>query len=94
MKRFFQQLNYYLAKVYMPIWRFLGWAWEEMYYVLFPRYKLLVSYNSTWGDSDDREFVVKKFHKKQEKYLSFTTDDGELVEIRGADGLNYRIEQL
>tara|TARA_R100001510_G_C7655980_1_gene215541 strand:- start:3651 stop:3935 length:285 start_codon:yes stop_codon:yes gene_type:complete len=94
MKRFFQQLNYYLAKVYMPIWRFLVWAWEEMYYVLFPRYKLLVSYNSTWGDSDDREFVVKKFHKKQEKYLSFTTDDGELVEIRGADGLNYRIEQL
>ena len=94
MKRFFQQLNYYLAKVYMPIWRFLVWAWEEMYYVLFSRYKLLVSYNSTWGDSDDREFVVKKFHKKQEKYLSFTTDDGELVEIRGADGLNYRIEQL
>ena len=94
MKRFFQQLNYYLAKVYMPIWRFLVWAWEELYYVLFPRYKLLVSYNSTWGDSDDREFVVKKFHKKQEKYLSFTTDDGELVEIRGADGLNYRIEQL
>ena len=94
MKRFFQQLNYYLAKVYMPIWRFLVWAWEEMYYDLFPRYKLLVSYNSTWGDSDDREFVVKKFHKKQEKYLSFTTDDGELVEIRGADGLNYRIEQL
>tara|TARA_Y100001937_G_C7047162_1_gene297388 strand:- start:408 stop:692 length:285 start_codon:yes stop_codon:yes gene_type:complete len=94
MKRFFQQLNYYLAKVYMPIWRFLVWAWEEMYYVLFPRYKLLVSYNSTWGDSDDREFIVKKFHKKQEKYLSFTTDDGELVEIRGADGLNYRIEQL
>ena len=78
----------------MPIWRFLVWAWEEMYYVLFPRYKLLVSYNSTWGDSDDREFIVKKFHKKQEKYLSFTTDDGELVEIRGADGLNYRIEQL
>ena len=94
MKRFFQQLNYYLAKVYMPIWRFLVWAWEEMYYVLFPRYKLLVSYNQTWGDADDREFIVKKFHKKQEKFLSFTTDDGELVEIRGADGLNYRIEQL
>tara|TARA_Y100000361_G_scaffold46667_1_gene40413 strand:- start:507 stop:791 length:285 start_codon:yes stop_codon:yes gene_type:complete len=94
MKRFFQQLNYYLAKVYMPIWRFLVAAYEYLYYALFPRYKLLVSYNQTWGDADDREFIVKKFHKKQEKFLSFTTDDGELVEIRGADGLNYRIEQL
>ena len=60
----------------------------------FPRYKLLVSYNQTWGDADDQEFIVKKFHKKQEKFIQFTTDDGELVEIRGADGLNYRIEQL
>ena len=36
----------------------------------------------------------KKVHKKQEKFIQFTTDEGELVEIRGADGLNYRIEQL
>ena len=94
MKRFFQQLNHYLAKVYMPIWNFIKAAYEYVYYYLFPRYRLLVSYNQTWGDSDDREFIVKKFNKKQEKFLSFITDDGELVEIRGADGLNYRIEQL
>jgi len=94
MKRFFQQLNRYLAKVYMPIWTFIKWVYEYIYYALFPRYRLLVSYNAIFGDSDDREFIVKKFNKKQEKFLSFITDDGELVEIRGADGLNYRIEQL
>ena len=69
-------------------------AYYSIYYYIFPRYKLLVSYNQTWGDADDQEFIVKKFHKKQEKFLQFTTDDGELVEIRGADGLNYRIVQL
>ena len=94
MKAFFQQLNYYLSKVYMPIWKVIFWIYEYIKYALFPRYKLLVSYNQTWGDADDQEFIVKKFHKKQEKFLQFTTDDGELVEIRGADGLNYRIEQL
>ena len=68
------------------------WLWFVS--KLFPRYKLFVSYNAIWGDADDQEFIVKKFHKKQEKFLQFTTDDDELVEIRGADGLNYRIEQL
>tara|TARA_B100000902_G_scaffold384430_1_gene424584 strand:- start:11681 stop:11965 length:285 start_codon:yes stop_codon:yes gene_type:complete len=94
MKRFFSQLNYYLAKVYMPIWNFLVWLYEYIKYALFPRYKLTVSYNAIFGDSDDKDYIVKKFHKKQDKYLSFTTDDDELVEIRGAEGLNYRIEQL
>ena len=61
---------------------------------LFPRYTLLVSYNNTWGDQDDQQFIVKKFLKKQPTYLKFKTHEGDLVEIRGADGLNYRIEQL
>ena len=59
-----------------------------------PRWKLTVSYNQTWGDSDDREFTVKKFYKKQPKFLSFKTHDGDMVEIRGAEGLNYRIETI
>jgi hypothetical protein len=69
-------------------------TYNSIYYYFFPRFKLLVSYNQTWGDSDDKEYCVKKFIKKQDKYLKFITDDGELVEIRGADGLNYRIQQL
>jgi hypothetical protein len=58
------------------------------------RYKLTVSYNSTYGDADDQTFIVKKFYYKQDKYISFKTETNETVEIRGAEGLNYRIERL
>tara|TARA_Y100000114_G_scaffold118236_1_gene112717 strand:- start:387 stop:497 length:111 start_codon:yes stop_codon:yes gene_type:complete len=34
------------------------------------------------------------FYNKQEKYLKFKTEDKEIVEIRGAEGLNYKIEEL
>ena len=68
--------------------------YEDIKYWLFPRFELMVSYNQTWGDADDQTFLVKKFYKTEEKYLKFLTDDDEIVEIRGADGLNYRIKQL
>ena len=68
--------------------------WLAIVSFFFPRYKLIVSYNKTWGDADDRSFTVKKFYKKQPKFLKFKTHEGETVEIRGADGLNYRIEEL
>jgi len=68
------------------------WLWLVSKF--FPRYTLLVSYNNTWGDQDDQEFTVKKFIKKQPKYLKFLTHEGDLVEIQGADGLNYRIEEI
>ena len=61
---------------------------------LFPRYTLIVSYNDNWGDQDDQEYIVKKFFKKQPNFLRFKTHEGDIVEIRGADGLNYRIEEL
>ena len=61
---------------------------------LFPRYKLIVSYNAVWGDSDDQEFIVKKFLCKKPKYLKFITHEGDKVEITGAEGLNYRIEEI
>ena len=38
--------------------------------------------------------LIGNYHKKQDKFLKFVTDEGELVEIRGAEGLNYRIEEL
>ena len=68
------------------------WIWFVS--KIFQRYKLKVSYNDTWGDQDDQEYIVKKFYKKQPKFLKFRTHEGELVEISGADGLNYRIEEL
>ena len=68
------------------------WLWIVSKF--FPRYELTVSYNQTWGDSDDKTYMVKKFYKKQPKYLRFRTHEGDLVEITGAEGLNYRIEEL
>ena len=68
------------------------WVW--FYRLFITEYKLQVSYNHTWGDADDVEFEVSKFYKKQDKYLRFKTTDGEIVEIRGAEGLNYRIQEL
>ena len=94
MKKFFQQLWQKLKRFLLPILNAIVWVYEWIKYKLFPRYKLTVSYNQTWGAADDKSYEVKKFLKTQEKYLKFITDDGELIEIRGADGLNYRIEQL
>ena len=68
--------------------------WLVIVSFFFPRWKLTVSYNQTWGDSDDREFTVKKFFKKQPNFLKFKTQDGDIIEIRGAEGLNYRIEEI
>lgn len=58
------------------------------------KYKLTVSYNSTYGDGDDATYIVSKFFIKQDKYLKFQTETKEVVEIRGAEGLNYKIEEL
>ena len=69
-------------------------TWLKIISFFFPRWKLIVSYNQTWGDSDDREFIVKKFFKKQPNFLKYKTQDGDIIEIRGAEGLNYRIEGI
>jgi len=68
------------------------WLWLVSKF--FPRYELTVSYNQTWGDSDDKTYVVKKFYSKKPKYLKFKTHEGDIVEVIGAEGLNYRIEEL
>ena len=68
------------------------WAWIKSLFQT--RYKLTVSYNSTYGDADDQTFIVKKFYSKKDKFLSFKTNNDETVEIRGAEGLNYKIEEV
>lgn len=68
------------------------WLWLVSKF--FPRYTLKVSYNDTWGDPDDQEYIVKKFYKKTPKFLKFKTHEGDLVEISGAEGLNWRVEEL
>ena len=79
-----------LKKVWDTLQRF--WFWLKSLFITY--YSIKVSYNSTWGDSDDQEYIVKKFIKKQPKFVSFITDEGDLIEISGAEGLNYRITQL
>ncbi len=74
--------------------KWLKQVWTWLTSLFKTRYKLTVSYNSTYGDSDDQTFIVKKFYYKQDKYISFKTDSDEVVEIRGAEGLNYRIEEI
>jgi hypothetical protein len=68
------------------------WFWFKNLFLSY--YELTVSYNSIYGDGDDEIFTVAKFYKKQDKYLKFKTEDGDIVEIRGAEGLNYKIKEL
>ena len=76
----------------LKTWLKQVWTWLTSLFKT--RYKLTVSYNSTYGDADDQTFIVRKFYNKQEKYLKFQTDKKEVVELRGAEGLNYRIEEI
>tara|TARA_R100001244_G_scaffold84684_1_gene65086 strand:- start:141 stop:458 length:318 start_codon:yes stop_codon:yes gene_type:complete len=92
--RFVRIRNFKTRKGALKLLQKLKNLWLKLVSYFFPRWKLTVSYNQTWGDSDDREFVVKKFFKKQPKFLKFKTHEGEIIEIMGAEGLNYRIESI
>jgi len=57
------------------------------------RYIVSVSYNSQWGDADDKIYTdVRKIIKTTDKILEFSDKDKNKVVIRSAAGLNYRIE--
>lgn len=79
------------------LWKWLKkgilWLYEWLYYKLFPRYKLTVSYDKEWENDDDREYEVKKMMIEKPNYLKFKTDDG-IVEIRSPSGINTRLEEL
>lgn len=59
-----------------------------------PRWELTVSYNTTWGDKDDKSYTVKKFKKLSDKHIKFIDNNGKSIEIRSTAGLHYRIEEL
>ncbi len=65
------------------------WLWIVAWFS--PRWELVVSYNKTFGDADDRIYTVKKFLIKKDKHLKFVTHEKEVVEIKSTAGLNYRI---
>jgi|TARA_E500000318_G_scaffold41854_2_gene40038 phage-related protein len=58
------------------------------------RYKVTVSFNKEYGDSDDRSYITKKILVQKEKHLKFRDENNRLIEYRSASGLNYIIEDI
>ena len=83
---FIKAIPFYSAK--------LGrWTVEKFKQWFTTRYKVTVSFNSIYGDSDDRVFITRKVLIQKEKHLKFRDDDGKIVEYRSSGGLNYIIEE-
>ncbi len=57
------------------------------------RYKITVSFNREYGDTDDKSYMSKKILTQKEKHLKFRTLDKKLIEYRSSTGLNYIIEE-
>ena len=68
------------------------WIWLKSKFV--PLYKVTVSFNNVYGDSDDQEFTVSKIITQKEKFLKFRTNSGQVIQFSGAEGLNYKIEEM
>jgi|TARA_Y100001938_G_scaffold142879_1_gene214819 phage-related protein len=72
-------------------WQWLV-AWYE--YLFAHRYKVTVSFNKEYGDSDDKSYITKKIIVQKEKHLKFRDQNNRIVEYRSASGLNYIIEDV
>lgn len=58
------------------------------------RYKVTVSFNREYGDSDDRVYITKKILVQKEKHLKFRDENNKVIEYRSSAGLNYIIEDV
>jgi len=67
----------------------LLWVWRRIK----TRYKVTVSFNKEYGDSDDTIYITKKIIVQKENHLKFRNQNGRIVEYRSAGGLNYIIEE-
>jgi|TARA_R100000149_G_C5880609_1_gene145741 hypothetical protein len=68
-------------------------SWIDWFLSLFrTRYKITVSFNKEYGDTDDRTYISKKILVQKEKHLKFRDENNRLIEYRSASGLNYIIE--
>jgi hypothetical protein len=75
------------------------WAKLKEWYICLkskfvPLYKVTVSFNNVYGDADDQEFTVSKIITQKEKFLKFRTNSGQVIQFSGAEGLNYKIEEM
>jgi len=56
-------------------------------------YTIQVSYDSQWGNADDKIYTgVRSIQKQTFKELKFITEDKRPVHIKANSGLNYKIE--
>ena len=82
-------------KYLKAFWAWLGrsWIWIKSWFI--QHHKVTVSYNAIYGDADDQVFEnVPKIITQKEKLLVFLNEEGSKVVVRGADGLNYKIEEM
>jgi phage-related protein len=70
------------------------WVFNWFLSLFQTRYKVTVSFNKEYGDSDDRTFITKKILVQKEKHLKFRDEDDRIIEYRSASGLNYIIEDV
>ncbi|MAJ23568.1 MAG: hypothetical protein CMI75_07295 [Candidatus Pelagibacter sp.] len=70
------------------------WVFNWFLSLFQTRYKVTVSFNKEYGDSDDRTFITKKILVQKEKHLKFRDEYDRVIEYRSASGLNYIIEDV
>jgi len=73
---------------------FKGIAWLWKWWTTKPTYKITVSYDSKFGNSDDVVYEgVPKILKQTWKELNFITAEEKSVCVKANTGLNYRVEE-
>jgi len=68
------------------------WTWVKSLFQT--RYKVTVSFNSQYGDADDKVYVVKKVLVQKERHLKFRDENDKIIEYRSSAGLNFIIEDI
>ena len=68
--------------------------YNYLYNLFITKYKVTVSFNKNYSDSDDKIYFTKKILVQKEKHLKFRNMEGKVIEYRSANGLNYIIEDI
>ena len=72
--------------------QWVKYIYEWIKSLFITRYKITVSFNSVYGDADDRSFIAKKIITQKEKHLKIRDEDNKVIEYRSSGGLNFIIE--
>ena len=66
------------------------WRWLKSLFIHY--YEITVSFDTEYGNNDDKHFIAKKILIQKEKHLKFVDEDNKTVEYRSSGGLNFIIE--